>query len=517
MYLGIDLGTSGVKAILVDEDRRARRRGFGAAHAVPPAPVVVRAGPRRLVARDTERGARAVVGKPRSMRSPGSACPGRCTAPCCSTRSDAVLRPAILWNDGRAGAACAELERREPDSRAHHRQPRDARLHGAEADLGRRSTSPTCFRAPRGCCCRKTGSALRLTGEAVSEPSDAAGTLWLDVARRAWSPAMLAATAARRTAHAAPRRGIGGIRPAFREGGRSARTASRNPGRRRRRRQCGRRRRHRRRASGLGVSCRSAHRASSSSRMTTLKPDPERAVHAFCHCLPDLWHRMAVILSGAERAHRSSTRLCGAAERSRASRRGRGRRHRGAGAEPARLAALSFGRADAAQRSERRPASFFGLDGTATRADLGRAALEGVAFALADGLERSKRAAVRSRACPSSAAARARSCGAASSPPLSDGRLTYHARRRGRPRARRGAARLARQRRRQPRRSLPAAAARLRRRAGSRSRREPRAAARALQATLRRLDVRLRGVAPLKEPCIRIFEHRAFRARCGGG
>ena len=35
---------------------------------------------------------------------------------------------------------------------------------------------------------------LRLTGEAVSEPSDAAGTLWLDVAKRRWSPAMLVAT-----------------------------------------------------------------------------------------------------------------------------------------------------------------------------------------------------------------------------------------------------------------------------------------------------------------------------------
>ena len=50
-----------------------------------------------------------------SPRSPASASPARCTARPCSTRDDKPLRPAILWNDGRSFAECAELKRRVPD------------------------------------------------------------------------------------------------------------------------------------------------------------------------------------------------------------------------------------------------------------------------------------------------------------------------------------------------------------------------------------------------------------------
>ena len=53
---------------------------------------------------------------------------------------------------------------------------------------------------------------LLLTGDHVEEMSDAAGTLWLDVAKRDWSDDLLEATGLNRAPHAAPRRGQRSLR-----------------------------------------------------------------------------------------------------------------------------------------------------------------------------------------------------------------------------------------------------------------------------------------------------------------
>ncbi len=512
MYLGIDLGTSGVKAILVDEDRALVGEASAPLTLSRPRPLWSEQNPDDWW-RATQNAVRALSSGSRLDAVAGIGLSGQMHGAVLLDRSDAVLRPAILWNDGRAGAACAELERREPDSR---RITGNLAMPGFTAPklIWVAQHEPDLFSRTARVLLPKDWIRLRLTGEAVSEPSDAAGTLWLDVARRAWSPAMLAATglderhmprlvegsevSGRLSAKAAEALGLKAGIPVAGGGGDNAAGAV-----------------------GIGV----VHPGSAFLSLgtsgvifvadETLKTDPERAVHAFCHCLPDLWHRMAVILSAAS-ALTFATRLCGAADEAALL-----AEVEAAGiAAPAqsRLVFLPYLSGERTPHNNPNAAGvIFGLDGTATRADLGRAVLEGVAFALADGLR-----ALEAGGGPIESlsviggGARSKLWGRILASAL--GRpLKYHARRRGRPRARRGAARLARQRRRQPRRSLPAAAARLRRRAGSRSRREPRAAARALQATLRRLDVRLRGVAPLKEPCIRIFEHRAFRARCGGG
>jgi len=110
-------------------------------------------------------------------------------------------------------------------------------------------------------------------------------------------------------------------------------------------------------------------------------PAPERAVHAFCHCLPATWHQMSVILSAAS----CLTWIA---------------RVTGAASEGALLAEVDAA-PDAGGRAplflpylsgERTPHNdadalgvFFGLDHDTTRVALARAVLEGVAFALADG------------------------------------------------------------------------------------------------------------------------------------
>jgi xylulokinase len=113
----------------------------------------------------------------------------------------------------------------------------------------------------------------------------------------------------------------------------------------------------------------------------TYAPTPARTVHTFCHCLPATWHQMSVILSAA-----SCLAWVTAVT--------------GAESEAALLAEVEATNREPGVvflpylSGERTPHNdphargvFFGLRHDTTRADLGRAVLEGVAFALADGQE----------------------------------------------------------------------------------------------------------------------------------
>lgn len=115
-----------------------------------------------------------------------------------------------------------------------------------------------------------------------------------------------------------------------------------------------------------------------------VRPDPQRGVHAFCHCIPDLWHRMAVTLSGGGTLSAVS-RLVGAASESHFL-----REIEAAGIlapTGSRLVMLPYLSGERTPHNDPNATGvFFGIDGASTREDLGRAALEGVAFALADGL-----------------------------------------------------------------------------------------------------------------------------------
>ena len=99
--------------------------------------------------------------------------------------ADRVLRPAILWNDGRSAAECTELERREPRSREI---TGNLAMPGFTAPklLWLERHEPNVFAVTRRVLLPKDWLRLHLVGEPVSEMSDAAATLvWLDVARRA--------------------------------------------------------------------------------------------------------------------------------------------------------------------------------------------------------------------------------------------------------------------------------------------------------------------------------------------
>jgi xylulokinase len=153
---------------------------------------------------------------------------------------------------------------------------------------------------------------LRLTGEAVSEMSDASGTLWLDVGARRWSPEMLAATglneahmprlvegsavsAALRT-EVAVRWGLQPGIPVAGGGGDNAASAvgmgTVEPGQ------------------GFVSLGTSGVIFVSTDRFL---PNPAQALHAFCHALPGRWHQMSVMLSAAS-AVSWATRVLGLAD-----------------------------------------------------------------------------------------------------------------------------------------------------------------------------------------------------------
>ena len=221
---------------------------------------------------------------------------------------------------------------------------------------------------------------LRLTGEYVSDMSDAAGTLWLDVARRAWSAEMLAATEPRRARHAAPGRGLRGQRHAARRGrcgvGDAARHASIAGG-------AGD---NAAGAVGIGViRPGDAFLSLGTSGVyfvagDRFAPAPEGARARLLplparHLAPDVGDpQRGELRDLGRRAHR-----CG--ERGRAAGGGRSSRPRFAPSSSCPISPASARRTTIRTRT----GVFVGLTHATTRADLGRAVLEGVAFALADG------------------------------------------------------------------------------------------------------------------------------------
>jgi len=119
MYLGIDLGTSAVKAVLVDDDQQAIGQASMPLTVSRPRPLWSEQDPEdwwsaTAAALAELRGsyARELA----AVRAIGLS--GQMHGATLLDSGDRVLRAAILWNDGRSGAECAELERRAPQSRA---------------------------------------------------------------------------------------------------------------------------------------------------------------------------------------------------------------------------------------------------------------------------------------------------------------------------------------------------------------------------------------------------------------
>jgi len=381
VFLGIDLGTSAVKVVLVDDDQRVIDQAGAELAVSRPQPLWSEQDPEAWWrATDTalcglrDRRAHELAG----LRAIGLS--GQMHGATLLDARERTLRPAILWNDGRSFAECAEFERRVPRSRE---LAGNIAMPGFTAPklLWVAKHEPQIFARTAYTLLPKDWLRLRLSGERVSEMSDASGTLWLDVAKRAWSDELLAACDLRATAMPRLVEGSEASAELLPELARRFGIPERTPI-----------------AGGAGDQAAGAIGAgvvragdaflslgtsgvifAASERFS---PNPAQAVHAFCHALPDTWHQMSVALSAAS-CLSWFARVSGAASEAEllceieAADRG-----------PSDLLFLPYLSGERTPHNDPLATGVFaGMRNDTTRADLGRAVLEGVAFALADGLE----------------------------------------------------------------------------------------------------------------------------------
>ncbi|GLQ37965.1 xylulokinase [Rhizobium albus] len=298
MFLGLDLGTSGVKALLIEGDQRVVASANASLDVSRPHPGWSEQDPAnwveatRVALLSLRESHPAEIGAVR-----GIGLSGQMHGATLIDAAGKVLRPAILWNDTRSHREAAVL-----DADPHFRQlTGNIVFPGFTAPklLWVRENEPEIFAATAKILLPKDYLRFWLTGEFISEMSDAAGTAWLDVARRDWSDALLAACGLDRshmpslvegTAPAGRLRGdlaaeLGLPAGIVVAGGAGDNAAS---------------------ACGMGtVASGSAFLSLGTSGVLfaatdSYRPNAESAVHTFCHALPNTWHQMGVILSATD-------------------------------------------------------------------------------------------------------------------------------------------------------------------------------------------------------------------------
>src|SRR5882672_1173164 len=184
MYLGLDLGTSELKALLLAPDHRIVAVARAPLTVSRPQPLWSEQEPAHwwlaLESVMAQLGAEHAAAL-HAVRAIGLS--GQMHGAVLLDGDDEVLRPAILWNDGRSGAQCEALTRAVPTLT---QITANLAMPGFTAPklLWVQEHEPEIFKRVARVLLPKDFLRLRLTGQAVTDFSDASGTLWLDVAAR---------------------------------------------------------------------------------------------------------------------------------------------------------------------------------------------------------------------------------------------------------------------------------------------------------------------------------------------
>jgi xylulokinase len=296
-FLGINLGISEVKLVLADAQNCILADAAVRLTRSLPQPHWIEQSPEEWWHATLEAVARIRADAPAAFsRLRGIGVSGQTQGTVLLDKHHRLLRPAILWNDSRARAECVELEALVTNSRDI---TGNMALPGFSAPklLWLQKYEPSVFDSIAMVLMPKDFIVFRLTGEFVTDMSDASSTLCLDVERRDWSDRMIEALGL--TRHHFPRLAegseqAGNLRAQCAESwnlaspvvvavgaGRPAATAV-----------------------GLGALKEGAAYISLGPSGLVFastggtRPSPETAVRNFCHCLPDLWHQLGVVPAG---------------------------------------------------------------------------------------------------------------------------------------------------------------------------------------------------------------------------
>ncbi|KAA8609495.1 xylulose kinase [Salipiger aestuarii] len=375
-YLGIDLGTSGLRALLTDAGgapMASAERHYDVAH---PHSGWSEQDPADWIAA-LEGAVDELRGAPGWDALSGIGVAGHMHGAVTLDASDRVIRPCILWNDTRSHIEAAALDA-TPGARE---VSGNIVFPGFTAPklMWMKTHEPDSFARVAMVLLPAAYLNLYLTGEHVADMSDSAGTSWFDTGARDWSDALLSlggmsraqmprlvegcARAGTLRSDLAARWGVGAVSVA---GGAGDNAAA---------------------ACGTGVLREGQGFVSLGTSGVLLaardgyRPSPETALHSFCHAVPGTWYQMGVMLSCTDSLNWLA---------------------RITGARPAELTASLGERLRAPGRErflpylsgERTPyndadirGAFTGIGAETTRDDLTRAVLEGVSFGLRDSAE----------------------------------------------------------------------------------------------------------------------------------
>lgn len=282
--VGLDVGTTGAKAIAISEDGEVLARAEVGYPLSTPQPGWAEQDPD-----DWVRAAERALGEVGADRAAGIGLSGQMHGLVALDRDDRVLRPAILWNDQRTGAECAEIESRLGRERLVALTGNRA-LTGFTAPklLWLRNHEPEVYERISHVLLPKDYVRFRLTGVRATDVADASGTLLLDVARRRWSSEVLEALEL-------PRKWLPRVLESPAVAGETAAGVPVAAGA------------GDQAAAALGVGVDRPGNASVVlgtsgvvfAALPSFAADPEGRVHAFCHAVPKRWHAMGVMLSAA--------------------------------------------------------------------------------------------------------------------------------------------------------------------------------------------------------------------------
>jgi xylulokinase len=350
--VGLDVGTSAVKGLAIDEEGRVLATASADYPLSRPQP-----GWSEQEPEDWWRATEEVLGR---LPEGPVGLSGQMHGLVVLDTEQRVLRPAILWNDQRTAAECAEIEERVGFSRLLELTGNRA-LTGFTAPklLWLRRHEPEVYAQIRHVLLPKDYVRLRLTGELAADVADASGTLLFDVRRRVWSEEVCAALEI-------PLDWLPPVHESTEIAGAGDQAAA---------------------ALGVGV----AHPGPVSvvlgtsgvvfAALPSYEHDREGRLHAFCHAVPDTWHAMGVMLSAAG----SSAWLHGVLAADLADLELEAKRW------PAGTEGLLFAPYLAGERTPHPDpdarGAFTGVSARHDRGALWRAMLEGVAYGLRDSLE----------------------------------------------------------------------------------------------------------------------------------
>jgi xylulokinase len=282
--VGLDIGTTGVKALAVDPGGAVVARAESHYGLSQPQP-----GWSEQAPADWWAGAEAALAALGPLEVAGIGLSGQMHGLVALDGQERVLRPAILWNDQRTAVECAEIERRVGLERLIALTGNRA-LTGFTAPklLWMRTHEPDLYARIRHVLLPKDYVRLRLCGERAIDVADASGTLLFDVAERRFSAAVLDALAIppdwMPRALESPE--VSGHTPAGVPVAAGAGDCA---------------------AAALGVGVERPGPVSLVlgtsgvvfAALPAYEPEPQARVHVFCHAVPGSWHAMGVMLSAA--------------------------------------------------------------------------------------------------------------------------------------------------------------------------------------------------------------------------